>query len=373
MSKAVKPRVNKKVEPVNEPLVENKQVTDDNQVATGEQPATENGHANTEANTETKAKAPRVQVNKSIGINIPPPRVRTYLDKMNINSFIEEKLKPLNDQLDSIKEDPTKADQVKILRDEIALYNGEKFRFSEESAICLAVVLDEVVKEVATVLADKTVSVGKKTIQSYYFPGVDALKYGPLIRGFDQFPLPPVKEEPAKDAAANTQPVNNQPATDQPVAEQPTESTEEDKYTFKSYTQQACKDLIATKDSTLKIASDVKVILSDMVVYIIHRLSPYIYFLTCAMKNKTVSEYIIMKSVEMLLADGSKPEGHFELGEKEVKTKDKADPSKVTTSVVKSLTYTVSYPGSGFNELSKVVDDKLAVYKESSKKKQAEA
>jgi hypothetical protein len=237
----------------------------------------------------------------------------------------------------------------------------ERVRFSNEAAVALAIILDRLVQQLISHSMVKVLAVEKKIVQIEHMhkEGIETLSLFPLIKTLPSFTATAKKladEEQstklekliakecekavkefkqknkdalaaakkkkaaaAQQAPAAPQPVAQpapQPAAAQPVAEVAADTESDDetedpegKVSFKFYVQSVCKRVIKSNEKykSVRISTDIRNYLSDLLIELIHRLAPLILHTTELMKIKTVNGAAILGAVKGLLIDGHSP------------------------------------------------------------------
>ncbi len=301
----------------------------------------------------------------------------------------------------------------------------ERTRFSTEASIVLAIISHELTKQLATHAMCRVLAAKKKIIQINHLheQGVEMLPLYPLVKSLPSFVQTSAKlAHAAREAemadfkaqimysaekdfkkkygvhASKKKKVDEPAQVVEPVVEKPAEEHEEvlpgsdeaedsqdSKTSFQFYVGQICRELV-NQDSRYKavrISTEIRSYLSDLLVEFIQRLSTLVYLTATCMKNKTINDTAIMKTVEMLLVDGHKQVDTIELKELAVYDKEamKAEVAKKVEEKKAGRDYkinfetlpkvpgmvaqkVVTYPTSGYADLYRVVNDKLAKYSE---------
>lgn len=379
-----------------------------------ETPAPAEPAAETLAEVETQ----KSRVHVDIGVSLAPARVRRHLDKLTLNAALGELTAPLKKKHAEYKQakallepNSTATDEQKTaaaatvaalepgLEDLVAridALSSEKVRFSSHASVVLTIICDEFSKQVLKHAIDSALASDVKTakVQHLHAAGVEKLSLYPLVSS-----LPSFKETASQLAVENNRKQNEQiltrallqaerafkkkyevkggrkeaetpaspaPAPQEPAAAPEPEAQDDDKKPFKHYIKSTRVFLKSQNEaySNIKISDELKSYLSDLIVEFIKRIAPLVMLTTKSIKNKTVSEHSILKTVESLLIDGHEPVETLELQSAVVEGK-----------TVYTAVRTVSYPNSGFTELNKTVDEKLALLKaaEAAAKASAEA
>lgn len=437
-------------------------------VAPAPEPQPEPPKVQATAPTEpTAAPAPTKANNKSIGINFPSARTRRHLEKLNINSALEQKIaelkvdtlafkvatevsktktvsvdnhvetdgkkklvhesRPATEQelADAAKTIERLSPVIADLEAKVTALTHEKTRFSNEAPVSLSIVCEEMTSVILHHGMDQMLKNKKKIIQVGHLheAGVDSLPLSALFTSLPSFQKNAEKlEKSSLDAAAKEHdeelvsrverefkkkfavkskakkseladsilaaPLESTVAKTEDSAQGTTEPEEDDshdaKTSFKHYIQQIFKSLQETKPEykDLRISNNVKEYLSDLVVELIQRLSGLLVLVASSMKNKTINENTVMRTIEYLMTDGHAPvksieykEGQFpdpefvkaENAKREEAKKNGTTYQKVTNGsvpMIKGLVAVqiVSYPTSGFDTLNARVQEKLKQY-----------
>ncbi len=394
----------------------------------------------TEALTVPAAQPPksaRTQTNKAIGIHISAARVRRHIDKLNLNAKLDVAIGERRQQLTAYKvakehlekrkikvmvtktvgekevyvkeevditpeaEAEAKATLAKYaplvvaLGEEADAYSHERTRFSNEAAIVLAIVCDELTRQLVEQSMKQALASGKKITQKMHMhkttrtiekdgqkvtvPGIETLPLYPLIKGLASFinniecfakadrdeeakkflkdimmkaekdfkkkyEVRVQKRKTAVNGTTTTAATNgatdvtvdaatelidtivngvvDQPA-EAPVAEahEPEhEDHEEDdgsdtKTSFKYYVLQICRD-IAKSDpqySEIRTSPLFREYISDLLIEFIQRICPLIFLTAHSMKNKTINDVAILRTIEGILIDCHAPHETIEL------------------------------------------------------------
>jgi len=426
-----------------------------------EQTPTVEAAVSTQPNAD--APHPNKHTGRRIG-DIPSARIRRHMDKLNINSLLDEQLKLLKRDILAFKNasniletknvnftsnsdvngkkklvhetrPATEAEladakstverlqpSMSDLESKSAALTRGRTRFSDEAPVALSVVCEEMVLSLTRHGMDRVLKNKKKIIQlvHLYEEGITELPLYALYRDLPSFvrnseKLAKAAQEAnakAHDLALLTQAerdfkkthsikakakgknlnAENILATPSAVAEtaQTPETDEEpdevhdSKTSFKHYIQQIFKGLqesnVDYKD--LRMSHGVKAYLSDLVVEFIRKLSGPLVLIATSMKNKTVSEIVVMRAVHLFMTDGHAPVKSIAFKEEKVR-----DPAFVKAEAVKQeeakkagTAYTkpdvssiplvdvfvasqvTLYPTSGYDELNNVVQEKLKLY-----------
>ncbi len=349
--------------------------------------------------------------------------------------MVDGKLKPAEDKIKIVDEvfDLTEAERasaqkvinelaadVPVWESKIAALSRERTRFSSEASIVLSIICDELIQQVVGHTMDRVLAAKKKIIQVVHLhePGIEALSLYPLIA-----PLPTFKA--TADKLAKTAQEEKMASTlaaalakaekdfkkkyevktpkkkevAPPVASADPEPVENDdvecqdcKTSFRFYVQQVCNEL-RNRDAKYKyvrISTDIRAYLSDLLIEFIQRISPLISLTANSMKNKTVNDVAIMRTIEKLLIDGHTPVEKVNMTPAQI-----PDPAVVKAEVAKRdeekkagreykievdkipkvsgfIAYrNVSFPTSGYDVLAARVAEKIAVYNNLPQKEKA--
>ncbi len=322
----------------------------------------------------------------------------------------------------------------------VTALSKERIRFSNDAAHILAIIVDEWLQEFARHTMVHVLASKKKmmTVKHLHESGVEKLSLYPLIKSLPSFQanelrfakalaeekaaavlsaaliqakkdfkkehaihvprkkadagkaeVPKVavggKEDVPKVDAVKEEVAKEAPKEETPKAESEDEVEEHEdpsdaKTSFKFYIQALCKEM-QRKDvgfKTIRISSEIKSYLSNLVVEFIQRLAPLVSLTAHSMKNKTINGASILRTVESLLIDGHSAVETVELVECEVqdpaavkaehlkaaeekKAGREYKPNLVGLPLIKgfSVNREVSYPNSGFAALNRTVQQKL--------------
>jgi hypothetical protein len=384
----------------------------------------------------------RQQISKIIGTSISPARVRRHLGAA-LNSYIDSHILPLKTQVHEYEnakkylglghngnplvpltqEEREKyklaVDRLEPLYHDLKLrqhaLSRERTRFSNETPIVLSIVCDLVVQQLVEHAMEKVLLAKKKIIQVGHLheQGVENLPLYPLVKTLPSFRKIAdelkdkridtlvnkavrsalVKAERDFRKRAKLQQIKLNPEEVAPATEEEDEVEVDDdetapapakdsKTSFKFYVYQVCNKLKSNpRFSSIRVSTDIKFYLSDILVELVQRLSHLIYLTTVCMKNKTVNDMAILRTVEKLLVDGHKPTEQLEF--KNVKVPDpellkqedlKKEEAKRTgveyepglVPLVDSyvVVKTLTYHNTGYNELLAYVNAKMDLYNE---------
>ena len=281
----------------------------------------------------------------------------------------------------------------------------ERTRFSNESAASLSFVCEEIVKSLVEHTMDAAIADSKVTIQVSHLhsAGVENLPLYPLFSTLPKFKATATKLGKAADELARIQLIETAVVAAEkkfreqyasflpkeqkaakakavkPVAETDADDTADNKVSFKFYVVHACDELKASEKyagKNIKISNDIKTYLSDLVIEFIGRIANLVVLTVKSMKNTTVTDIAIMRTIEALLIDGHKPTDTVTFAEEQIKDpafikseaeKRKLDPAykvgeiPLITGLVaaKTTVYATSY----YDTLAAVVAAKLVEFK----------
>jgi len=292
----------------------------------------------------------------------------------------------------------------------ITALSRERTRFSNESASTLSIIFEELIRQIGTHAMDRVLVAKKKIIQvsHLYEPGIEKISLFPLIKSLPLFHSTSEKlakaslqaeadrllqaklvqaekdfkkkhnvTTPKKKAAEMPAPVPVPPAPEPSPEEEEDEA--DSKITFRFYVHQVCKDIVKSDDKykAIRVSTEIRAHLSDLLVELVKRLSGLFLLTAGSMKNKTINEVAILRTVETLLTDGHFPVETIEYQDAQIPdpqfVKDetvKRDASKKDGSEYKApetvpmvkgtvAVRTRTYPTSGFADLAKLVQEKL--------------
>lgn len=326
------------------------------------------------AEVQSQVAQPEPVKHKKQDAGITPARVRTHIDKFNLNKHLDvEILKLKNEMVNQVAESP----EHKELSDKVTALSKERVRFSNDASVVLSIVCEELTEQLLRFTMDKTIelNMGKNIkVTTMYSSELEQLSLYPLIRTLPMYLNKKQKfdkqyqDELLKNEirvavstaekefkklhdikSAKKRPVEATAVDDATKVVKVVKKVEKDlstKTSFKTcvnHVYKSLKERSGDKYEHLILSSDFKNYLSELLVEFIRRLSSHIYLMITTMKNKTVNDTITLKTVELLLIDMHQPNVSFEL--KLVDDKYEAE-------------RTVTYPLSGFSELKQVVDTK---------------
>ena len=133
------------------------------------------------------------------------------------------------------------------------------------------------------------------------------------------------------------------------------------KITFRHYVGVVVKTLRQEDPNYdgFNISTSIRQYLSNLLVEFIQRISSLVYLTSTCMKNKTISDVVILRTVEAILIDGH-------VAHEEITFENKLKPKKKSEDVDEHELVAVrkfKYPTSGFHELEETVKEKLEIYK----------
>jgi hypothetical protein len=334
---------------------------------------------------------------------------------------------------------------VPSLDAKVKALSRERIRFSNEASIALAMICDEIVQELVTHTMDRVLAAKKKIIQICHLheAGVEQLPLYPLVKSLPSFaaraaqlantladekasaalataltqaekewrkkhsvvrkrtkevapaapaaqPAAAAAEQAPAESAAPAPESTPAPAVPAAAEEAPEESDDDaavdvsdSKTSFKFYVHQVCKNLVKKDEryKSVRVSTEIRGYLSDLLVEFIQRLAPLVALTASAMKNKTVNDSAILRTVKSLLIDGHASEETIELlpalvddpaavkaetlkrdEEKKAGRKYKIDMTKIPQVNGFKAVHTVKYPTSGYAELEERVKAKLEKY-----------
>jgi hypothetical protein len=375
---------------------------------------------------------------------ISAARVRRHIDKLNLNSALDIMTHELKVSINSYKaaaadveagkltgdaltaaKDLMAATDIDTLERKMVALSRERIRFSNEAAVVLAIICDEMVQQLAGAAMNHILATKKKIIyvQHLHEAGVEKLSLYPLFKTLPSFSAQAVaiakataddqratalkealtqgekdfkkkynvrvarkKVDPdaAKSEVKPEAVAEVAAEAEKPEAKEEDEDSDSDsKTSFKFYVDKVCKELVRRepKYSAIRVSTKIKVYLSDLVVEFIQRISPLVHLTAHLMKNKTINDIAILKTVEALLLDGHTGVETIELKECEVvdAEKLKAEQTKQAEEKKEGREYkfnvddlpkvsgftavrTLTYPTAKFNDLNAVVQQKLKLF-----------
>jgi histone H3/H4 len=455
-----------------------------------------NGTAPADTHVDPAARGTRTQTNKAIGINISAARVRRWLDKLTLNKAIDEEIAKYKTKIvayesadsmlaygqvkrvtqqevdgklkniitvgpitaaEKLTAEKTVAEikpQIADLKERVNALSRERTRFSNESSIVLAIICDEIIKQLVEHTMKRVLLAKKKIIQVEHLHevGVTDLPLYPLIKSLPIFAekaakiakitndelqkvsianavalaekefrkkynvhLPKKKPAIVTVVADTTTPIDGQPNAaaaehngtngttgtngvngSVPVPTDVLDAGHEDdtgdsKTTFKFYVHLACKDIQESNPNyiSIRISTEIRNYLSELLIQFIQRIAPLVLLTAANMKNKTINDEAILRTVEALLIDGHGADEHISLTPAKLPSKEavkaafakrdevkKADPNAVYEIDIKAMPQvdgyyaqkTINYPTSKFEALASKVNQRLTIYKSLSTK-----
>ena len=367
----------------------------------------------------------RTQVTDAADIKISAARTRRHIDKLNINHCINEPIDAIRGQLDEHKKlseidvgtlDAAGAEELKkklaaidvpALESKLAALTHERVRFSNTAPVVLSIICDELVREIAQHAMENVIAHKKKIIhiEHLHTPGIENISLYPLIKSLPSFAAKSEEHEKIRRQVEVDKEINialtkvkkqlrkkfgrdvdqyfagdEKSGPKEPVEKPAPEEAQSDdddgvdhKTSFKFYVNQICKSLVAENEKykPIRISSEIKSYLSDLVVEFIKRVSPLVYLTTKSMKNKTANDAVILRVVEMLLVDSKPFKESIEFLEVEIpdpkilataKTDKSIDKKNIAKIKAYQANRKLSY-GSGYTELLQQVEHKLELYK----------
>lgn len=315
--------------------------------------------------------------------------------------------------------------EAAVIASKIAALSRERTRFSNEASITLSIVLDYMIQQLARHTMVCVLDAKMKIIKVCHVHNADVekLSLAPLFRTLPLFVatrdtinklaydsatkahdanlLAQAEKNFKKKYAITIKTFGNSEvtesttevsetaiATDVEVTEgtEVTETTEEvdSKTSFRFYVHQVCKEVSKSdpKFKSIRVSTEIRNYFSDLVVEFIKRVAPLIHETANSMKNKTVSDIAVLKTIENMLIDGHAPHETIELttGQFTDPTAFKTETAKQAEEKAAGREYkvnvaslpkvdgfiahrTITYPTSGFAELSERVAEKLALYR----------
>ena len=115
------------------------------------------------------------------------------------------------------------------------------------------------------------------------------------------------KESIVPDTVAAPVPVAEPELVEEPVGL--ADDTDDAKTSFKFYVHKVCDDVKKQDErfKSIRISTEICVYLSDLLVEFIHRTAPLILLTANSMKNKTINELAIMRTIEFIMTDMHSP------------------------------------------------------------------
>lgn len=348
--------------------------------------------------------------------------VQTHVVKVvnGKNTTVNETRPATKEELDAAEEKKKQLESgYKEALDNVTALSAEKTRFSSEASVVMSIVCESVVSQLATHTMDMALADKKKIIQVEHLHNgdVSSLSLYPLFKNLPVYLSSKAKYEeearvqaqakhdaalittcekewkkkydvktPKKKKADVAEPVDEQVPHADPVHTEEEEEENDSKTLFKFYIQRVCNNLKLSdeKYKNIRISTEIRVYLSDLVIELIHRLATLINLTSKSMKNKTINEKTIMRTIQYLLIDGHDPVEAIELKTEQVKdpvaAKDEFNRRKeaqskgveykgVSANQLPTIsgvvaTRKITYPTSGYAEFKKSVQDRLALYRQ---------
>lgn len=356
----------------------------------------------------------RQQTSKALGVSISSARVRRHIDRLNLNHNLDNLLGEVKASIEECKKVDEADPKLHDLELKATALSRERTRFSNEASIALSIICDEIVQQLTEHTMNRVLAAKKKIIQVSHLheAGVEKLPLFPLIKTLPSFvatankiaadsestkvadalssALAQAEKDFKKKWSVKCPKVKGEEAALEVLEhaeEHPAEPEEDDasdsKTSFKFYVGQVCKETIKRDEryKSVRVSTEIRSYLSDLLVEFIKRLSNLVQLTANCMKNKTINDIAILRTVESLLIDGHYPVETVEIKEDEcvdpvslkAELQKKDDAKKAggeykfdleSLPKVKNLVAvrTVSYPTSGFAELSDKVHEKLSLH-----------
>jgi len=302
------------------------------------------------------------------------------------------------------------------LHQQLSALSRSRTRFSNEAAITLTIVCNSLIRQIAKHTMQKSIEAKKKIIQlpHLFQTGIEEIPLYPLIKNLPTFVAAQseyaakraleetersrrqllataekefkakygVTGKKAKEAAEPEVRASPHKEAAEPDEDAATQCDDDKKISFKHYVGNVVKSIAEeTGEPKTNISTCVRQFLSDILIEFIHRISSLVHLTSTCMKNKTISDTVILRTVEAILIDGHDWEEKIEFEQKMVAdpASAKAENERVATlraagekaevvaaniKMVPRLVAirTFTYPTSGFTELVQVVQEKLALY-----------
>jgi len=302
--------------------------------------------------SDSPAHKSRVQTNKVIGVNISAARVRRHIDKLNLNRLLDELIAEQKDELSKCEEakavattagkvDTVGEELLEKVKHKIAALSRSRTRFSSEASVVLSIVCDELIQQIVRHTIQCMLDSKKKILQVCHLhsDGVDKIPLFPLVKTLpsfaknaDMFAAEVAEEENTnmvsallaqaeKDFKKKYSVRSKKSVADSPSEEEGDESPKDDqsheseeegaesKTSFRCYVHQV---YTAIKNDNpdyarVRISRSFKHYLSDLLVEFIQRIAPLVLLTTNSMKNKTINDVAILRTIENILVDGHTP------------------------------------------------------------------
>lgn len=309
------------------------------------------------------------------------------------------------------------------LEAKVAALSRERTRFSNEASIVLSIICDELVQQLVEHTMNRVLAAKKKIIQISHLheSGVESLSLYPLIKSLPSFTATasklanelrlegakstlaaalaqaekefkkkynvhvPKKRKDVPNAVETpaAEPVAEPAAEEAHDAENDEEDAADSKTSFKFYVHQVCKELVKkdAKYKAVRVSTEIRGYLSDLLIEFIQRISPLVLLTANSMKNKTVNDVAILRTVESLLIDGHSAVETVELQPAKI-----PDPAVVKAELAKRdeekkagreykinleavpkvdgfvAHRSIAFMNSGYSALAVKVNEKLAIY-----------
>lgn len=333
-----------------------------------------------EAHSSHKKQPSKKHLMKTSIISTSPARVRRFIDKLTLNAKLDELADPLKEQVKKytsaekmLKEKTTvekdgkersateqelkKAkktvekfkSKIPELDEKLKAISKERVRFSNKASIVLAIICDELVEQLAEHSINNVINNNKKIIHvSHLFDEeFERLPLYPLVGSLPL--LVKTKKEMADkqkqsefEALIRAELIKAEKKfkaeykvhkkKEQPESEQQHEPKQQQEHhhqkshnahpksEFSIYVEQKCRKLIKsnTEYSTLRMSTEFKDFLAHLVSEFLYRMSVLMLLTAQNMKNKTINDVVIFKSLKYVLFDNKKFEDSAEF----IKVKD---------------------------------------------------
>lgn len=321
------------------------------------------------------------------------------------------------------------ADSAALLEMKIAALSRERTRFSNEASIALSIICDELVQQLTEHTMNCVLKAKKKIIQINHLheAGVEKLPLYPLIKSLPSFVAmaeslsskaqeetnaatltaalaqaekdfkkkysvhAPKKKKAVDEVAVDASAVK--PVSPAKVEEAEDDDSADSKTSFRFYVGMVCKEVIKrdVNYESVRVSTEIRGYLSDLLIEFIQRISSLVQLTAACMKNKTINDVAILRTVEALLIDGHAPHETVEFKEalvhdpvvlkaetakreeeKKAGREYKIDLEKIPKIQGLVAVRAISYPTSGFAALAAKVQEKLALHEELVKKGKVE-
>ena len=424
----------------------------------------------------------RQQTSRAIGVSISAARTRRHIDRLNLNNKLDSMISDLRASLaefnyaktcldsgkvkDAVQSEvekdgkkvkvvtyvdrvATEAETLKFkasvaklgasvakLELDASALGRERTRFSNDAAVVLSIVCDELIQQVTEHTMNRVLAAKKKIIQIEHLhaTGIENITLYPLIKTLPTFLATseslaatlladtttqnlavalaqaerdfkkkynvhlPKKKRDAEDPAEPAEPAAVELAVAEPdvVIDDEEDDSADSKTSFRFYVGQVCKDMIKTdpRYKSVRVSTEIRGYLSDILVELIQRLSQLILLTAGNMKNKTINGAAILRTVEALIIDGHAAVETVDISDglvadpavvkaEQLKkdaakkttppTEYKIDFEKIPQVPGRFAVRTVKYPTSGFAALEEKVQAKLVLYRHLLSEKEAAA